>query len=88
VILNVKRSDVIMGERLTWDEIKNKYPDQWVGMTDVEYKPDNSVSIKSAIVTYTGLSKAELTRMMLEGKCVSRYTTPDNKFQMGMIGVL
>jgi hypothetical protein len=35
-------------------------------MTDVEYKPDNSVSIKSAIVTYTGLSKAELTRMMSE----------------------
>ncbi len=27
-------------ERLTWKEIQEKYPDQWVGLTDVEYYPE------------------------------------------------
>ena len=38
-------------ERLTWKEIKEKYPNQWVGLTDVER--DGS-DIVSAVVKYTG----------------------------------
>lgn len=26
-----------MGERMTWEEIQEKYPDQWVGLVDVEW---------------------------------------------------
>lgn len=74
-------------ERLTWKEIQEKYPEQWVGLIDVEYKPDNNASILSAIVRYKDKSKDELTEMMLSGKCISRYTTPDGIFQLGMVGV-
>ena len=76
-----------MEERLTWEEIQEKYPDQWVGLDKVEYEPDNMATIKSAIVKYIGLSKDELGHKMLKGEIVSRYTTPDNLFQLGMVGV-
>ena len=75
-----------MNERYTWREIQKKFPDQWVGLTDVEYELDNSATIKSGVVSYINLPKSELTKMMLESKCISRYTTPDNLFQLGMIG--
>ncbi len=74
-------------ERMTWEQIQEKYPDQWIGMVDVEYEPDNGATIHSAIVRYVGLPKGELTRMMLDGKCISRYTTPDNVFWLGALGM-
>lgn len=77
----------MLEKRMTWREIQEKYPEQWVGLTDVEYKPDNDASIRSAIVKYTDKSKDELTEMMLNGECISRYTTPDGIFQLGMVGV-
>ena len=73
--------------RMTWDEIKEAYPDQWVGLTDVEYVNNDGISIQSAVVKYIDKSKGELTRRMLDGEIISRYTTPDNKFQLGMAGV-
>ena len=77
----------MLEERLTWREIQEKYPEQWVGLIDVKYKPDNDASIRSAIVKYTDKSKDELTEMMLNGECISRYTTPDGIFPLGMVGV-
>ena len=86
--LNIEREAIgYMQERLTWEEIQNMYPDQWVGLVEVEYEPDNQASIKSAVVRYIDKSKGELTRMMLNGEIISRYTTPDHVFQMGVIGV-
>ena len=67
-----------MEEKLTWEEIKEKYPSQWVGLVDVEYKEDNA-NIKSAVVKYTDKPQGELTRLMLKGEIVSRYTTPDDE---------
>lgn len=77
-------------KRLTWNDIQKQYPDQWLGLTEVEYELDNDAAIKSAIVTYTDKSKDELTLMMLQSKCkvVARYTTPDNVCPLGMIGGL
>ena len=76
-----------MTERLTWKEIQEKYPDQWVGLDEVEYMPHNTATIKSAIVKYIGMSKDELGHRMMQGEIISRYTTPDNLFQLGMVGV-
>lgn len=76
-----------MAKRMTWKEIQEQYPDQWVGLANVEYLPHNSATIKSAIVKYIGLSKDELGRKMIQGEIISRYTTPDNVFQLGMVGV-
>ena len=77
-----------MAERLTWEEIQEMYPDQWVGLTEVEYEPDNDATIKAAVVKYTNKSKSELTRMQIQtaGAVLGRYTTPDNVFQLGAAG--
>ena len=48
---------------------------------------DDGISVESAVVKYTDKSKSDLTRLVLKGEIISRYTTPDNIFQMGMIGV-
>lgn len=77
-----------MTERMTWKQIQEKYPDQWIGLTNVEYMNNDGVSIELAVVRYTDKSKSELTRLALKGEIVSRYTTPDNIFQLGMVGVL
>ena len=76
-----------MAARMTWEEIQKKYPDQWVGLIDVKYVDDDGISVESAVVKYTDKSKSDLTRLVLKGEIISRYTTPDNIFQMGMIGV-
>ncbi|NBH13300.1 hypothetical protein D3Z36_03680 [Lachnospiraceae bacterium] len=77
-----------MLERLTWEQIQERYPDQWVGLAEVEYEPNNDATIKSAVVKYTDKSKNELTRMQIQtnGSLLSVYTTPDNIFQMGAVG--
>ncbi len=76
-----------MDNRMTWEEIQERYPDQWVGLVDVKYVDDDGISVESAVVKYTDKSKSDLTRLALKGEIISRYTTPDNIFQMGMIGV-
>lgn len=73
--------------RMTWNEIKKNYPDKWIGMTNVKYINDDGVNIESAVVKYTNMTKAELTRRMLDGEIISRYTTPDNEFQFGIVGI-
>ena len=75
-------------ERLTWKQIQEKFPDQWVGLVDIEYEPDNDATIRYATVKYTNKNKDELTEMQIdtEGKVLARYTTPDNIFQLGSVG--
>lgn len=75
-------------ERLIWEQIQEKYPDQWVGLVDIEYEPDNDATIKSAVVEYTDKSKDELTLMQIKtnGKILARYTTPDNCLFVGTMG--
>lgn len=74
-------------ERLTWIEIQRRYPDQWVGLVDVEYEEGNHATIKSALVKYSNMKKSECTRMTAHGDIIGRYTTPDSIFQLGAIGV-
>ncbi len=77
-----------MSKRMTWPEIAKAYPDQWVGLTDVEYEPDNYSTIKSAVVTYTGRSKDDLLLEQIQtgGKVMAEYTNPNKLFQMGVFG--
>ena len=84
----VSRENINMEERMTWEEIQEKYPDQWVGLIDVEYEPNNDATIKTAVVKYADKSKDELTMMQIQtnGEILGRYTTPDNIFQLGIAG--
>ena len=78
----------MMSERMTWKEIMTEYPDQWVGLVDVEHEKNNSSTIISAVVKHTGRSKNELTleQIQTNGKMLARYTTPENTFQLGVLG--
>ena len=75
-------------ERLSWEEIAEKYPDQWVGLVDVVKEENNYSTIKSAVVKYTGKSKSELTHLQIvtNGKVIARYTNPNGVFQLGVLG--
>ena len=73
-------------KRMTWKEIVAAYPDQWVGLTDVDWK--NEATVRSAVVKYTDKSSTELLSMQIDDNghnLYSVYTTPDN---VPFIGVL
>ena len=71
-----------LSERLTLDEIEEKYPDQWVGLTDIEYKEDN-VNIISAVVNFVNKDKDDLTALQILGLTRAWYTTPDRLVVLG-----
>lgn len=66
------------GERLTWEQIKQKYPHQSVGLIDVESSV-NSLSIKSAIVKCTEKDTPceKLLELAMDKKIRLIYTTLD-----------
>lgn len=41
-------------ERLTWQQIKDRWPETWVGMTEIKFKNDDNVNVESAVVYATG----------------------------------
>lgn len=77
-----------MAERMTWPEIAKAYPNQWVGLTDVEYKPDNYSTIQSAVVLYTDWSKDDLQmeQFKTDGKIIAEYTNPNRLLELGVLG--
>ena len=73
--------------RLSWDEIVKTYPDKWVGLIDVDWK--NEANVRSAIVLYIDDTADDLLRMQFDHEIeYSRYTTPDNLGQLGVVGCL
>lgn len=75
-----------MSKRLTWSEIQQTYPDQWVGLSDVERK---GATVISAIVKYVGKTQGELTMMQIDDNDLySCYTHPDHLAPLGMVGYM
>ncbi len=72
--------------RLTWEEIKKKYPHQYVGLTEVEYGR-NKASVISAIVKYTDKNIAynDMLLMYIRGEILLRYTTLDEDELEGLL---
>lgn len=66
-----------LSERLTLAEIAQKYPDQWVGLTDVEWGNESKTSIISAKVGFVGRTLEELTMLQTLDITYAWYTTPD-----------
>lgn len=77
-----------MSGKLTWEQIQEKYPNQWVGLEDVEYIDNDGISVESAVVKYADKTKGELTRMVLKGEIISRHTNPEGHLQLGAVGIL
>lgn len=81
--MKIPKGQVIAGpkERLTWDEMAERYPNQWVGLNDIKYENDDGVNIESAIVAEIG-DRDVLLEHCIDGKLAfSLYTTPDNFLQ-------
>ncbi len=75
-----------MNECLTMDEIIKRYPDQWVGLTDVEWEDESNV--RTAVVLYTDKTADELLSIQIKDpkKLYATYTTPDNLAPLGVVG--
>lgn len=63
-------------ERLTWEEIKQNYPNQLLGLTDVKWVPTDHSQVESAVVLYTNKTMPELVEIQIQtkGKVVLRDT--------------
>ena len=72
-------------KRMTWEEIVDKYPDQWVGLSQVEWD-GNAPNVQSAIVEYVGKSGGEALKRQIAGEDMyTTYTTPDNLCPLGIL---
>ena len=47
------------GERLTWQQIRERYPDQWVVLIDHDWDENKVASYTTACVVAQGTSRAE-----------------------------
>lgn len=79
---------VVDNSRLSWTEIKNRYPHRYVGLSDVEYGI-NKATVKSAIVACTSDERnyEEMLELYLENKILLRYTTLDEDELEGVINI-
>ncbi|MBR2216441.1 MAG: hypothetical protein IJ849_11910 [Selenomonadaceae bacterium] len=66
-------------ERLTWNEIAAKYPDKWVGLSQIDWEDDSN--IRSAVVIGTSNSDHAFLPRQIAGEDVfTRYTCPWNLY--------
>ena len=74
-----------MSPRMTWNDIKKTYPDQHVGLADVEFGDNDE--IKSAIVMYSenNTSKNHIFEQAICGKVIQAYTSPDKILNLGAV---
>jgi hypothetical protein len=74
-------------DRMMHDEIAMKYPDQWVGLSEVVYRNNDGITVDSAVVVFTDKNKSELAMMAIKGEgIIPWFTTPNNTFHLGGIG--
>jgi len=57
-----------MVERLTREQMAEKYPNTWLGINHIKYENDDDVTVESADVVYTNKTASELGLMALQGE--------------------
>ena len=76
-----------MEKRLTWEEIQEKYPDQWVALADVIYKNNDNCNVESAVLI-CAMSDEDYVEKRLtfirEGKTYDYTRTSDIKSFVGV----
>lgn len=73
-----------MNKRMTWEEIEKKYPEQWVGLTDVEWN-GHAPNVRSAIVKYAGESY-DIWKRKLAGENIHiNCTMHDDMYSLGFL---
>lgn len=76
-----------MAERLTREQMAEKYPNTYLGITNIKYENDDGVTLESADVVYTDKTGRELLTMQLaEKEGIIRWYTNDNGLPTGVAG--
>lgn len=79
-----------MGKRMSWKEIQEKYPDQWVALTDVIYLNDDNCNVESAVLICV-MSDEDYIQSRLtfikEGKNYEYTRTTDTRGFMGVTDI-
>ena len=79
--------EVLSKKRLTWEQIRNLYPDQWVALADVRYMDNDDINVESAVVI-CGMKDNDYVeqrlKFMEEGKDYVYERTEDTR---GFVGV-
>lgn len=74
-----------MIEKLSWKEICKRYPEQWIGLTDVEWKDKTHGEVAAAVVSITGLDWESLGNLWAEKRDFSpMFTFPDIVFDKSL----
>ena len=60
--------------KLTWDEIKEKYPKQWVRIENAKMDPDE-ITVVSGVVTKHGTMSTQDYIDTYDGKCLTRFVS-------------
>ena len=62
-----------MGQKMTWEEMKKEYPDEWLLITD--YVSDEYGGIAAGVVERHSKEKGEVYRLpAVDKNCAFRYT--------------
>ncbi|MDE7417121.1 MAG: hypothetical protein K2N44_12640 [Lachnospiraceae bacterium] len=78
-----------MAERLTRQQMVEKYPNTWLGLANVKYANNDGVTLESAEVIYTNKSSNELLMIQIAGTDnVIRWYTNENGLPLGVAGIL
>ena len=53
-------------ERLTREQMAEKYPDQWIEITNIKYMDNDGVTVEAADILYNDKSNEELMLLQIE----------------------
>lgn len=73
-------------ERLTREEMSEKYPNTWLGISNVKYKNNDGVTLESADIIYTDKDMDELVEMQIDGTGIIAWYTNDAGLTLGLVG--
>lgn len=75
-----------MAERLTRQQMAEKYPDQYLGITNIQYEDNDGVTMESADVVYTDKTDEELLTLQVSGtEDIMCWYTTGSKVRVGVM---
>ena len=76
-----------MRSRMTWDQIKKKYPGMWVRLEQVQWESEGSPDVASAVVVKTTKQKPTTQDLKdaMDGICAMEYIEERGAFHTGYI---
>lgn len=77
-----------MAERLTRQQMAERYPNQYLGIRNPQYLNNDGITLTSAEVVYTNVTEDELVMIQIKDKSISAWYTNDETLPLGMLGEL